>query len=85
MGCGRCTAEQLRALRLVQDVVPPVELTATALSSAQKLAAKPFRTMAQVKANINATARSSMPPVMVEPGGLLAMVRDAMVGLCATC
>jgi enoyl-CoA hydratase/carnithine racemase len=73
LGCERYTAERVLDMGLVHRVVPPSELAAAALAYAQKLVAKPFRAIAQVKANINAIARSDAAPVMVEPGSLLAL------------
>lgn len=72
LGCERYTARQVGAMGLLHRVVPPDDLPAAALAYAQKLAAKPFRALTQVKANVNAIARSAMTPVMVEPGSLLA-------------
>jgi enoyl-CoA hydratase/carnithine racemase len=72
MGCERYTAEQVRTMGLVHRVVPHTELTAAAMTYARKLAAKPFRAIVQVKANVNASVRSGVTPVMVEPGSLLA-------------
>jgi enoyl-CoA hydratase/carnithine racemase len=71
MGCDRYTAEQVRAMGLVHRVIPQAELPAAALSYAQKLVAKPFGAIAQVKANVNASVRSGITPVMVEPASLL--------------
>lgn len=71
LGCERYTAEQVRAMGLVHRVVPASELMAVAMAYAEHLAAKPFRALVQVKANINAIARSGVSPVMVEPAGLL--------------
>jgi enoyl-CoA hydratase len=73
MGCDRYTAEQVQAMGLVHRVVPDAELLTAALAYARKLAAKPFRAIVQVKANVNAIARSGVTPVMVEPGSLLAV------------
>jgi enoyl-CoA hydratase/carnithine racemase len=61
----------VRAMGLVHRVIPQAELTAAALAYAQKLMAKPFGAMAQVKANVNASVRSGITPVMVEPASLL--------------
>jgi enoyl-CoA hydratase/carnithine racemase len=72
MGCERYTADQVRLMGLLHRVVPPDDLLDAALAYARKLAAKPFPALAQVKANVNAIARSAMTPVMVEPGSLLA-------------
>ncbi len=71
MGCERYTAAQAADMGLVHRVVPAADLMAEAMAYAEKLAAKPFRAVAQVKANVNAIARSDMAPAMVEPAGLL--------------
>ena len=71
LACERYTAEQVCAMGLLHRVVPASELMAAATEYAEKLAAKPFRALMQVKANINAIARSGVSPVMVEPAGLL--------------
>ena len=44
---------------------------AVAQAYAEKLAAKPLRAVLQVKANVNAIARSGLSPVMVEPASLI--------------
>ncbi len=71
LGCARYTAGQVRAMGLLHRVVPASELMAAAIAYAEHLAAKPFRAVVQVKANINAIARSGVSPVMVEPASLL--------------
>lgn len=71
LACERYTAEQVCEMGLVHRVVPSSELMGIATEYAEKLAAKPFRALVQVKANINAIARSGVSPVMVEPAGLL--------------
>ncbi|MEE8304706.1 MAG: enoyl-CoA hydratase/isomerase family protein [Candidatus Tectomicrobia bacterium] len=73
MACDRYTAAQAQAMGLVHRVVPSADLMAEARAYAEKLAAKPLRAIAQVKANVNAIARSGVSPVMVEPGSLLAV------------
>jgi enoyl-CoA hydratase/carnithine racemase len=73
MGCERYAAERVRTMGLLHRIVPLADLANAALAYAQKLAAKPFRAMAQVKGNVNAIARSGLAPVMVEPGGLLSI------------
>jgi enoyl-CoA hydratase len=71
LGCERYTAEQVHAMGLLHRVVPGSELMTAAMAYAEHLTAKPFRALVQVKANINAIARSGVSPVMVEPAGLL--------------
>ncbi len=73
LGCDRYRGEQVRDMGLIHRVVPSAELMAVAQAYAEKLAAKPLRAVMQVKANVNAIARSGMSPVMVEPAGLLDM------------
>lgn len=71
MGCARYTAEQVKAMGLLHRVVPKDDLLQEALAYAGHLAAKPAQALMQVKGNINAIARTSVAPVMVEPAGLL--------------
>lgn len=71
MACDRYTAQEVCAMRLLHRVVPQADLMEVALAYAQKLAAKPLRALTQVKANVNAIARSGLTAVMVEPGSLL--------------
>ena len=73
MGCERYSAQRVHAMGLLHQTVPLAQLADVALAYAQKLAAKPFRAMAQVKGNVNAIARSGLTPVMVEPGSLLSI------------
>ena len=73
MGCERYSAARVHAMGMLHGVTPNADLAATALAYARKLAAKPFSALAQVKANINAIARSGMAPVMVEPASLLSL------------
>ncbi len=71
LGCARYTAEQVKAMGLLHRVTPKDDLLQEALAYAQFLAAKPAQALRQVKANINAMARTAVAPVMVEPAGLL--------------
>ncbi len=76
MGCHRFTAEEVKAMRLLNRVVPKDDLMKEAIAYAQYLAAKPPQAMMQVKANINAIARSAVSPVMAEPAGVLSRDDD---------
>lgn len=71
MGCARYTAEQVQAMGLLHRVVPKDDLMQEAMDYAQHLAAKPPQALMQVKANINAIARTAVASVMVESAGLL--------------
>ncbi|ETW94771.1 MAG: hypothetical protein ETSY1_33430 [Candidatus Entotheonella factor] len=71
MGCARYTADQVKAMGLLHRVVPKDDLMQEAMAYAQHLASKPAQALMQVKANINAIARTAVAPVMVEPAGLL--------------
>ena len=71
LGGDRYRAEQVRDMGLVHRVVPSAELMAVARAYAEKLAAKPLQAVMQVKANVNAIARSGVSPVMVEPASLI--------------
>ncbi len=71
MGCARYTAEQVQDMGLLHRVVPKDDLMQEAITYAQHLASKPAQALMQVKANINAIARTAVSPVMVEPTGLL--------------
>lgn len=73
LGGDRYSAQHVCEMGLIHRVVPSAELMATAQAYAEKLVAKPWRAVLQVKANVNAIARSSVSPVMVEPAGLLEM------------
>jgi enoyl-CoA hydratase/carnithine racemase len=71
MECRRYTAEEVRALGLVHRVVPGETLTKEAWAAAERLAAKPFRPLAEVKARINAIARTGIPEVNAMTEGFL--------------
>jgi enoyl-CoA hydratase/carnithine racemase len=77
LGCERYTAVQVKAMGLLHRVVPHATLVTEAQAYAEKLAAKPFRAAAQVKANVNAIVRSGLAPAMVEPASLLTVDEDA--------
>src|SRR5437016_991174 len=57
----RFTAEEARQWGLVHRVVPGHELAKTVREYAEKLASKPFRPLAEMKARINALARTGIP------------------------
>ncbi|OGL13863.1 MAG: hypothetical protein A3K12_12985 [Candidatus Rokubacteria bacterium RIFCSPLOWO2_12_FULL_71_19] len=63
MGCRRYSAAEAGAWGLVHEVVPGAQLEATVQAFARRLAAKPFRALAEVKARINAIARIGIPEV----------------------
>jgi enoyl-CoA hydratase len=71
MECRRYTAEEIRALGLVHRVVPGEALSKEAWAAAERLAAKPFRPLAEVKARINAIARTGIPEVNAMTEGFL--------------
>ncbi|MBI4588557.1 MAG: enoyl-CoA hydratase/isomerase family protein [Candidatus Rokubacteria bacterium] len=75
LGGRRYSAAEAKAMGLVHQVVPGAELAKTAREYAERLAAKPFRPLAQVKANINAIARAGNPEVLAVTEGFLR--RDA--------
>jgi enoyl-CoA hydratase/carnithine racemase len=63
MGCRRYSAAEAQAWGLVHEVVPGARLADAARAWAERLAAKPFRALAEVKARINAIARVGIPEV----------------------
>jgi enoyl-CoA hydratase len=67
----RYTAEEARALGLVHRVVPGADLAAAVAELAARLAAKPFRPLAEAKARINAIARAGIPEVNAMTEGFL--------------
>ncbi len=67
----RYTAAEALGLGLVHRVVPGVELAAAVRAYAARLAAKPFRPLAEVKARINAIARAGIPEVNAMTEGFL--------------
>jgi enoyl-CoA hydratase/carnithine racemase len=71
MECRRYTAEEAHALGLVHRVVPAEALAKEAWAAAERLAAKPFRPLAEVKARINAIARIGIPEVNAMTEGFL--------------
>jgi enoyl-CoA hydratase len=72
MECRRYTAVETHAMGLVHRVVPGAELGAAVREYAERLAAKPFAPLAQVKARINAIARTGIPEVNAMTEGFLA-------------
>jgi enoyl-CoA hydratase/3-hydroxyacyl-CoA dehydrogenase len=67
----RYPAAEAQALGLVHRVVPGDQLAAAVREHAQRLAAKPFAPLAQVKARINAIARTGIPEVNAMTEGFL--------------
>ena len=67
----RYTAAEAFAMGLVHRVVPGVELARAVREYAERLAAKPFRPLAEVKARINAIARTGIPEVNAMTEGFL--------------
>lgn len=71
MGCRRYSAAEAHAMGLVHRVVPDDELGKAVQEYAELLAAKPFRALAEVKARINAIARTGLPEVNAMTEGFL--------------
>jgi enoyl-CoA hydratase/carnithine racemase len=67
----RYTAAEAVAMGLVHRAVPGPELGAAVRRYAELLAAKPFRPLAEVKARINAIARTGIPEVNAMTEGFL--------------
>jgi enoyl-CoA hydratase/carnithine racemase len=67
----RYSAAEAQAMGLVHRVVPGDQLAAAVRDYAERLAAKPFAPLAQVKARINAIARTGMPEVNAMTEGFL--------------
>src|SRR5205814_1531001 len=61
MDCRRYSAEEARQWGLVHKVVPGRELAKAAREYAELMAAKPFKALAEMKARINAIARTGIP------------------------
>jgi enoyl-CoA hydratase/carnithine racemase len=68
----RYTAAEAHAMGLVHRVVAGDHLAAAVQEYAERLAAKPFTPLAQVKARINAIARTGIPEVNAMTEGFLA-------------
>ena len=71
MECRRYTAAEAHAMGLVHRVMPGEQLSAAVREYAAVLAAKPFAPLAQVKARINAIARTGIPEVNAMTEGFL--------------
>ena len=71
MECRRYTAAEAHAMGLVHRVVSGDQLAAAVREYAETLAAKPFAPLAQVKARINAIARTGIPEVNAMTEGFL--------------
>jgi enoyl-CoA hydratase/carnithine racemase len=69
--CRRYTAPQAAALGLVHQVVPGEQLGKAVDDFARRMAAKPFRPLAEMKARINAIARTGTPEVNAMTEGFL--------------
>jgi enoyl-CoA hydratase len=67
----RYPASEAAALGLVHRVVPGDALAKTVREMADRLAAKPFRPLAEMKARINAIARTAVPEVNAMTEGFL--------------
>ena len=67
----RYSAAEAQALGLVHRVVPDDGLVKAVREYAERLAAKPFRPLAEVKARINAIARTGIPEVNAMTEGFL--------------
>jgi enoyl-CoA hydratase len=71
MTCRRYTAAEALALGLVHAVAPDAELGTAVREYAEMLAAKPVRALAEMKARINAIARTGIPEVNAMTEGFL--------------
>ncbi|MFI5325924.1 MAG: enoyl-CoA hydratase/isomerase family protein, partial [Candidatus Rokuibacteriota bacterium] len=71
MGCARYSAADVQAWGLVNRVVPGTELGKAARDYAELLARKPVKPLAEVKARINAIARTGIPEVNAMTEGFL--------------
>jgi enoyl-CoA hydratase/carnithine racemase len=71
MTCRRYTAEEAAALGLVHHAVARAELDRAVRELAERLAAKPFRAVSEMKARINAIARTGIPDVNAMTEGFL--------------
>lgn len=71
MDCRRYSAEEARQWGLVHRVVPGAELAKAAREYAELMARKPFRPLAEMKARINAIARTGLPEVNAMTEGFL--------------
>jgi enoyl-CoA hydratase/carnithine racemase len=71
MECRRYTADEAHALGLVTRVVPGDTLGDAVRDFTARLLAKPFRPLAEMKARINAIARTGIPEVNAMTEGFL--------------
>ena len=71
MECRRYSAAEAQAWGLVHRVVPGASLAKEVRAYADSLAAKPFKALAEVKARINAIARTGIPEVNAMTEGFL--------------
>jgi enoyl-CoA hydratase len=71
MDCRRYSAEEARQWGLVHKVVPGHELAKAAREYAELMAAKPVKALAEMKARINAIARTGIPEVNAMTEGFL--------------
>jgi len=71
MGCRRYSTAEARAWGLVHQVVAGADLGVAVMAYAERLAAKPFRALAEAKARINAIARTGIPEVNAMTEGFL--------------
>src|SRR3989442_362215 len=69
--CRRYGAEEARAMGLVHRIVPGSDLMKHAREYAQMLLAKPFRPLSEMKARINAIAKTGIPEVNAMTEGFL--------------
>src|SRR2546426_11709276 len=69
--CRRYGAEEARAMGLVHRIVPGSDLMKHAREHAQMLLAKPFRPLSEMKARINAIAKTGIPEVNAMTEGFL--------------
>jgi enoyl-CoA hydratase/carnithine racemase len=69
--CRRYSAGEAQAMGLVHRVVPGTDLMKHAREFVQVLLAKPFRPLAEMKARINAIARTGFPEVNAMTEGFL--------------
>ena len=71
LGCRRYAAAETAAWGLTHQVVPGPELAGAVQDYAKRLAAKPFRPLAEMKARINAIARTGIPEINAMTEGFL--------------
>jgi enoyl-CoA hydratase/carnithine racemase len=71
IGGRRYSAAEALALGLVNEVHPGAGLAGAVQTFAERLAAKPFRPMAEMKARINSIARTGIPEVNAMTEGFL--------------